>query len=68
MLRVINIRQIEIHAAEPLLLEPSPFEFEFVVAKLKSINHQVLIKFWQNRFKQEVKHYGLRSKNSSVLE
>jgi hypothetical protein len=33
----------------------------------KSINFQVLIKFWQNWFKQEGKHYGTRSINSLNL-
>jgi len=31
------------------------------------MNHQVLIKFRQNWFKQEVKHYALRSIHSLIL-
>jgi hypothetical protein len=31
--------QIEVHTAEPLIPEPSPFEFEIAIAKCKSINH-----------------------------
>jgi hypothetical protein len=31
--------QIEIHTAEPLIPEPSPFEVEIAIAKCKSINH-----------------------------
>jgi hypothetical protein len=31
------------------------------------MNLQVVIKFWENRFKEEVKHYGLRSINSLIL-
>jgi hypothetical protein len=31
-----NIRQIEIHTAEPLVPDPSPFEYEIAIAKLKS--------------------------------
>jgi hypothetical protein len=34
---------------------------------LKSINGQIVIKFWQNWFKQEVKHYSVRSTNSLIL-
>jgi hypothetical protein len=42
------IRQIEIHTAEPLVPDPSHFEVEIAIAKLKSINCQVVIKFRQN--------------------
>jgi hypothetical protein len=41
---------MEIHAADPLIREPSPFEVEIDVGKLKGINHQVLIKFCHNLF------------------
>jgi hypothetical protein len=33
--RVSDVRQIEIHIAEPLIPDPSPFEIEVVIAKLK---------------------------------
>jgi hypothetical protein len=33
--RVKNVRQIEIHTAEPLIPEPGPFEVETAIAKLK---------------------------------
>jgi hypothetical protein len=33
--RVSDIRYIEIHTAEPLVSDSSPFEFEIVVATLK---------------------------------
>jgi hypothetical protein len=33
--RVSDVRQIEIHTAEPLLPDPSPFEVEIAIAKLK---------------------------------
>jgi hypothetical protein len=33
--RVSDVRQIEIHIAEPLGPDPSPFEFEIVVENLK---------------------------------
>jgi hypothetical protein len=30
-----DVRQIEMHTAEPLVPDPSPFEVEFAIAKLK---------------------------------
>jgi hypothetical protein len=33
------------HTAEPLVPEPSSFELETAIEKLKAINHQVLIKY-----------------------
>jgi hypothetical protein len=46
--------------------DPSPFEIKIAIAKLKTYR-QVVIKFWQKLFKQEVKYYGLRSINSLIL-
>jgi hypothetical protein len=57
--RVSDVRQVEIHATELLVTDHSPFEVEVAVAKLKSIICQVVMKFRQNRFKQEVKRCGL---------
>jgi hypothetical protein len=33
--RVSDVRQREIHTAEPLVPEPSPFEVETAISKLK---------------------------------
>jgi hypothetical protein len=33
--RICDIRQIEIHTAGPLIPDPSPFEVEIAIAKLK---------------------------------
>jgi hypothetical protein len=33
--RIADVRQMEIHTAEPILTEPSPFYFEVDIAKLK---------------------------------
>jgi hypothetical protein len=33
-----DVRQIEIHAAEPLVPDPTPFEVEIAIAKLKDLN------------------------------
>jgi hypothetical protein len=49
---VNDVRQTEIHTAEPLVPEPSALEFEMAVGKLKTPNHQVLIKSQQNCLKQ----------------
>jgi len=50
-----DVRQTEIHTAEPLVPEPSACEFELPIEKLKKItNHQVPIKYQQNWLKQEV--------------
>jgi hypothetical protein len=62
--RISDVRQIEIHTAESLLPDPSPFEAEITIAKLERYKSPgsnqipaVLI------VKLEVKHYGLRSIN-----
>ena len=44
---VNDVRQTEIHTAEPLVPEPSAFEFELAIEELKFTNYQVLIKFHQ---------------------
>jgi hypothetical protein len=33
--RVSDVRQIEIHTAEPLVPDPSPFDFEIAIAELQ---------------------------------
>jgi hypothetical protein len=43
---VIGVRQAEMHTAKPLVLEPSSFDSEIDIAKLKKCN-VILIKFWQ---------------------
>jgi hypothetical protein len=43
-----DVRQTEIHTAEPLVHEPIAFDVEMAIEKLKSTNHQVLIRFQQN--------------------
>ena len=45
---VNDISQTEIHTAEPLVPEPSAFEVEMAIEKLKNTNHQVLIISHQN--------------------
>jgi len=43
-----EVRQKEIHTAEPLVPEPSASEFELAIEKQKVTNRQVLIKYQQN--------------------
>ena len=38
-----DVRQTEIHTAEPLVFEPSAFEFELAIEKQKITNHIVQI-------------------------
>ena len=45
---VHEVRQRETHTAEALVPEPSAFEVELAIEKLKSHNHQVLIRSQQN--------------------
>jgi hypothetical protein len=45
---VSDVKQIEIHTAEPLVPDPNPFEVEIPIAKLKRYKLQVRMKFWQN--------------------
>jgi hypothetical protein len=33
----IDVRQIAVHIAEPLVLDPSPFEVQIAIAKLKKV-------------------------------
>jgi hypothetical protein len=53
---VSDVSQTEIHTAEPLVPDPSPLEAEIAIGKLKTYKSPG--SFWQNTFKQEVKHYG----------
>jgi len=43
-----DVRQAKIHTVEPLVPEPSAFEVELAIGKLKITNHQVLIRSQQN--------------------
>jgi NADH:ubiquinone oxidoreductase subunit C len=48
-IRGVNyVRQTEVHTAEPLGPEPSAFEVEIAIEKLKDTNQRVLIRVQQN--------------------
>ena len=42
-----DVKQTEIHTAEPLVHKPSACEFEMAIETLKVTNHQVLVKSHQ---------------------
>jgi len=45
---VHDVRQVDIHTAEPLVPEPSLVKVKVAIGKLKVINPQVLIRFRPN--------------------
>jgi len=64
---VNDVRQAEIHTAEPLVPDPSASEVELAIEKLKVTNHQVLIKYQQNLLKQGVAQFAVRFINLLFL-
>jgi len=53
---VNDVRQTEMHTAEPFVPEPSSFRLKLLLWSWKDINCQVLVKLCQYWFKQEVIH------------
>jgi hypothetical protein len=43
-----DVRQMDVHTAEPLIPEPSLVEVHIVIGKLKSYKSRVLIRFRPN--------------------
>jgi len=41
---VIDVRQAEIHTAEPLVTDPSAVEVDLAIEKLKVTHHQIVLK------------------------
>jgi len=64
---VYNVRQTEILTAEPLVPEPSAFEFEINVIKLQTHNHHLLNRFPHNLLKQGVETFAMRFLNLLIL-
>jgi hypothetical protein len=64
---VHDVRQMDIHTAEPLVPEPSLVEVEIAIWKLKRYKSWVLIRFWLDWSKQEGKYYVLRYTNLFIL-
>jgi hypothetical protein len=64
---VNDVRQTDIHTAEPLGPEPSAFEVEMANEKLKDTNHHALTKSQQNRLKQGGKTIRSAIRNFLIL-
>lgn len=52
-----DVRQAEIYVAEPHVSQPSAFEIELKIEKLKVTNHRVWIKFEKNWLRQGVEQF-----------
>jgi hypothetical protein len=59
--RIGDVRQIEIHTAQPLIPEPRPFEFEIFIAELKKYKSPN-----SDRISAEVIHAGGETLPSEV--
>ena len=64
---VNDVRLTEIHTTEPLVPEPSVFEFGLAIEELKVTNHQALFKSHQNWLQQVVGQFAVRSINLLFL-
>ena len=66
-LGLMQLRQKEKHTAAPPGPEPSVFEFEMAIEKLKRPKSLVLIKLHLNWLKRDVRQFALRSINLLIL-
>jgi hypothetical protein len=57
--RVSDVRQIEIHTADPSVNEPSPFEINITIAKLENYKSPGSEQIPAERFKQDMKYYSM---------
>jgi hypothetical protein len=64
---VNDVRPRDIHTAEPLVPEPSAFEFAIPIEKLKGTDHQEFIKSQQKLLNQVVEQFALRSINVLII-
>jgi hypothetical protein len=62
-----DIRQMDIHTAEPLVPEPSLVEMDTAIGKLKSYKSPGTDQIPAELIKQQVKHYVLRYTDLFVL-
>jgi hypothetical protein len=67
VLRVSDVRQIEMHAAELLVPYPSPQEVEIATATLERYKLLGCDQILAELIKENVKHYDLRSINSLIV-
>jgi hypothetical protein len=61
-----EVRQIDIHTAEPIAPNPNPFDAEIAVDKLESYTSPGNDKIQAELIQVEGDHYGLRSINSLI--
>jgi hypothetical protein len=64
--QVNDVRQTEIHTAQPLVPEPCAFEFQMAL-KQRDTNHKAMIKIRQNLSKQAAGKFVLRYTSPLVL-
>ena len=64
---VNDVWQTDIHTAEPLVPDPSAFEVELAIEKLKRHKSPVLINSQQKCLRQGVEQFAVRSINSLIL-
>jgi hypothetical protein len=62
-----DVRQVEIHAAESLVPDPSPFESEIAIAKQESYKPSVSDQIPAELIHEEGKYYVLQPRNSLIL-
>jgi hypothetical protein len=51
-----DVRQLEVHRLNCYNLVPVVLRLKLLLQRRKSLNRQIVIKFWQNLFKQEAKY------------
>ena len=64
---VNDVRQTEIHSAEPLVPEPSAFEVEMVIAKLKRHKLPGIDQIQAQLIKQGVERFAMKYVNLLIL-
>jgi hypothetical protein len=62
---MIYYGEIQSQKTLPFVPDPSSFVAETAIGRLKK--YQIVVKFWQHWFKQEVKHYSVRCMNSFIV-
>jgi hypothetical protein len=67
VLRIRDVRQVEIHTAELLISDPSPFDVEIVIVKLKKYKSPGIDQIRAELIQAGGKLYVLRSINSYIL-
>jgi hypothetical protein len=64
---VNDVRQTELHTAEPLVAEPSAFEVEMAIEKLKRHKSPGIVQIQAELIKAGVEQFAVRSMNLLIL-